>query len=107
MTVSRVASPTRATTAVMDEATFRSGRLSTSYIAEVFPDGAATRLTYGILNLTHRDGHDRPAVQRGGIDLRPVAAPIGAVMGFFGEEREPVSKTVRTSVATTLMPVGS
>ena len=27
-------------------------------LSEVFPDGAATRLTYGILNLTHRDGHE-------------------------------------------------
>ena len=27
-------------------------------LCEVFPDGAATRISYGILNLTHRDGHE-------------------------------------------------
>lgn len=32
-------------------------------LSEVLPDGAATRLSYGILNLTHRDGHE---------DLKPV-----------------------------------
>ena len=28
---------------------------------EVFPDGASARVTYGVLNLTHRDGHAAPA----------------------------------------------
>lgn len=28
---------------------------------EVAPDGASTRVTYGVLNLTHRDGHANPA----------------------------------------------
>ncbi|MBL8581144.1 MAG: peptidase S15, partial [Rhizobiaceae bacterium] len=32
-------------------------------LSEVLPDGGATRLTYGLLNLTHRDGH---------VDLQPV-----------------------------------
>jgi uncharacterized protein len=29
-------------------------------LCEVLPDGAVTRVTYGLLNLTHRNGHDRP-----------------------------------------------
>ena len=29
-------------------------------LSEVLPDGAATRLSYGILNLTHRDSHENP-----------------------------------------------
>lgn len=29
-------------------------------LCEVFPDGASTRVSYGILNLTHRDSHERP-----------------------------------------------
>ena len=28
---------------------------------EVFPDGAVTRITYGILNLAHRESHETPA----------------------------------------------
>ncbi len=27
---------------------------------DVAPDGASTRITYGLLNLTHRNGHERP-----------------------------------------------
>ncbi len=29
-------------------------------LSEVLPDGAATRVSYGLLNLTHRDSHERP-----------------------------------------------
>ena len=29
-------------------------------LSEVLPDGAATRVTYGLLNLTHRDSHEHP-----------------------------------------------
>jgi hypothetical protein len=29
-------------------------------LSDVAPDGEATRVTYGVLNLTHRHGHDRP-----------------------------------------------
>ncbi len=30
-------------------------------LMDVAPDGAATRVSYGLLNLTHRDGHEHPA----------------------------------------------
>jgi uncharacterized protein len=30
-------------------------------LSDVDPDGRATRISYGLLNLTHRDGHDRPS----------------------------------------------
>ncbi|MER9331533.1 CocE/NonD family hydrolase [Mesorhizobium sp. M0488] len=29
-------------------------------LSDVAPDGAATRVSYGLLNLTHRDGHEQP-----------------------------------------------
>ena len=29
-------------------------------LSEVLPDGAATRVSYGLLNLTHRDSHEHP-----------------------------------------------
>ena len=29
-------------------------------LSDVAPDGRATRISYGLLNLTHRAGHDRP-----------------------------------------------
>jgi putative CocE/NonD family hydrolase len=30
-------------------------------LSEIMPDGAVTRVTYGLLNLTHRDSHERPS----------------------------------------------
>ena len=33
-------------------------------LCDVAPDGRATRISYGLLNLTHRAGHDRPDVLR-------------------------------------------
>jgi hypothetical protein len=30
-------------------------------LSDVAPDGEATRITYGLLNLTHRDSHEKPA----------------------------------------------
>lgn len=30
-------------------------------LSDVLPDGAATRVSFGLLNLTHRDSHERPA----------------------------------------------
>ena len=29
-------------------------------LCDVAPDGASTRVTYGVLNLTHRDSHEHP-----------------------------------------------
>ncbi|ETS77107.1 hypothetical protein PFICI_10981 [Pestalotiopsis fici W106-1] len=40
--------------------------LVAAVLSEVLPDGSATRLTYGVLNLTHRDGHtDLKALEPG------------------------------------------
>ncbi len=44
----------------LDLAADTPGGLVAVTLCEVFPDGAATRVTYGLLNLTHRDGHERP-----------------------------------------------
>jgi uncharacterized protein len=35
-------------------------------LSEVAPDGAATRVTYGVLNLTHRNGHEAAAAMPAG-----------------------------------------
>ena len=36
-------------------------------LGDVFPDGRVTRVTYGILNLTHREGHENPAPLEPGV----------------------------------------
>lgn len=38
----------------------RPNALVAATLCEVFPDGASTRVSYGILNLTHRDSHETP-----------------------------------------------
>lgn len=63
--------------------TFRttSGRKPVAMVAvrlsDVAPDGRATRVTYGLLNLTHRDGHDEPEPLEPGkpYRVRRVCAP--------------------------------
>ena len=46
-------------------------------LSEVLPDGAATRISYGVLNLTHRDGHE---------DLKPLE-PGKPLQGAHPDER--------------------
>lgn len=38
-------------------------------LVDVAPDGAATRVSYGLLNLCHRDGHETPAAVVPGQDM--------------------------------------
>jgi putative CocE/NonD family hydrolase len=47
----------------LDVAADQSNAFVAATLSEVLPDGSATRLTYGLLNLTHRDGH---------VDLKPL-----------------------------------
>jgi putative CocE/NonD family hydrolase len=47
----------------LDIAADRPNAFVAATLSEVFPDGSVTRLSYGLLNLTHRDGH---------IDLKPL-----------------------------------
>ena len=45
-------------------------RCSSVRLNDVSPDGASTRVTYGLLDLTHRDGHERADAARAGPALR-------------------------------------
>jgi len=44
----------------LDVASDKPNAFIVATLCEVFPDGAATRISFGILNLTHRDGHETP-----------------------------------------------
>jgi putative CocE/NonD family hydrolase len=44
----------------LDLASDRPVALIAVRLNDVAPDGASTRVTYGLLNLTHRDGHEHP-----------------------------------------------
>ncbi len=45
---------------ILDLASDRKQATIAVRLSDVAPDGAATRITYGILNLSHRGGHERP-----------------------------------------------
>jgi hypothetical protein len=46
--------------AVLEVAADRPQALLAVRLNEVLPDGSSARVTYGLLNLTHRDGHEHP-----------------------------------------------
>lgn len=46
--------------ATLELAVDRSVALIAARLNDVAPDGASTRVTYGLLNLTHRNGHEHP-----------------------------------------------
>ena len=66
---------------------------------DVGADGAATRVTYGLLNLAHRDGHDRPAPVPVGERLR-VRVPLKHVAHAFLPGRK-----LRVAISTCYWPI--
>ncbi len=91
-------------------------------LSEVLGDGAATRLTYGLLNLTHRDGHEHPQALEPGeryrviLKLNDCAQRIGrgsrlrlAISSSYWPivwpAPEPVTLSVMTGVSGLELPV--
>ncbi|UOX92307.1 CocE/NonD family hydrolase [Amycolatopsis sp. FBCC-B4732] len=68
-------------------------------LSDVAPDGRATRVTYGLLNLTHRDGHDEPAPLEPG-QRRAVEIELNAVAQAF-----PAGHRIRLSLSTSYWPL--
>ncbi|MEV6828641.1 CocE/NonD family hydrolase [Amycolatopsis sp. NPDC051102] len=68
-------------------------------LSDVAPDGRATRVTYGLLNLTHRDGHDEPAPIQPG-ERCTVEVEMNAVAQAF-----PAGHRIRLSVSTSYWPL--
>lgn len=65
----------------------------------IHPDGASTRITYGVLNLSHRDGHASPA------PLSP-GEPVRAVLHLdHVAYRLPKGHRLRVSVSTAYWPL--
>ena len=42
-------------------------------LCEILEDGSVTRVSYGILNLTHRNSHERPEALKPGVPARPLS----------------------------------
>jgi putative CocE/NonD family hydrolase len=68
-------------------------------LCDVAPDGASLRISYGVLNLTHRDGHEAPEALPAG---QPVTVRLrlnDCAHGF------PPGHRVRLSLSTTYWPM--
>jgi len=68
-------------------------------VNDVAPDGAATRVTYGLLNLTHRDGHAAPRALTPG-ERCTVRVTLNHIAHRF-----PAGHLVRLSVSTGYWPI--
>ncbi|KZB79318.1 CocE/NonD family hydrolase [Amycolatopsis regifaucium] len=68
-------------------------------LSDVAPDGRATRVTYGLLNLTHRDGHDDPEPVEPGKRYR-VRIELNAVAQAF-----PAGHRIRLSLSSSYWPL--
>lgn len=68
-------------------------------LSDVAPDGAATRVTYGLLNLTHRDSHAEPAELVPGQRYRVRVALNGVAQRF------PAGHRIRLSLSTSYWPL--
>jgi len=68
-------------------------------LCKVMPDGTSWRLAYGLLNLTHRDGHDAP---RRLIPGKPVEVEIS--LGFVAQ-RLKAGERLRLAISEGLWPL--
>ncbi|MGE5146084.1 MAG: CocE/NonD family hydrolase, partial [Candidatus Eiseniibacteriota bacterium] len=66
---------------------------------EVAPDGASTRVTYGLLNLTHRDDHSAPMPLEPGQRYR-VAVRLNDIAHAFS-----AGSTIRLAISTSYWPI--
>lgn len=68
-------------------------------LCDVAPDGSATRVTFGLLNLTHRDGHETPRAVEPGERCRVKVTLNGAAQVF------PAGHRIRLSLSTSYWPL--
>ena len=68
-------------------------------LSDVAPDGEATRVTYGLLNLTHRDSHERPEPLVPGRRYR-VRVQLNDVA-----QRFPQGHRIRLAISTSYFPL--
>ena len=68
-------------------------------LSDVSPDGGATRVTYGLLNLTHLNGHEHPR------ELEPGRRYTARVQLNDVAQHFPAGHRIRLSVSTNYWPV--
>jgi uncharacterized protein len=83
----------------LDFAVDRPNAMVAARLSDVAPDGRATRVTYGLLNLTHRDGHDAPQALEPGRRYQVTVQLNGCAHAFAPGHR------VRLSLSTSYWPL--
>jgi predicted acyl esterase len=68
-------------------------------LCDVHPDGASLRVSFGIINLTHRDGHEAPAPLRPGERYRVTIRLNDAGFAF------PPGHRIRVAISTAYWPM--
>ncbi len=68
-------------------------------LTDVHPDGRATRLSFGVLNLTHRNGNDRPEMLRPG-QVYDVTIPMKCIAQSL-----PAGHRLRLAVSSSYFPM--
>jgi hypothetical protein len=68
-------------------------------MSDVAPDGASTRVTYGVLNLAHRESHEFPAPLEPGRRYA-IRLPLNEIAHVF-----PKSHRLRLSISTAYWPI--
>ncbi|GAA0530826.1 CocE/NonD family hydrolase [Saccharopolyspora thermophila] len=68
-------------------------------LSDVAPDGRATRVSYGLLNLTHRDGHAEPTLLEPGTTYRVRVQLNGVAQAF------PARHRIRLALSTSYWPL--
>ncbi|MEX2647791.1 MAG: CocE/NonD family hydrolase [Alphaproteobacteria bacterium] len=88
-----------AATLSLDVASDRPKALLIARLNDVFPDGASARVTYGVLNLTHRDGHQAVKPLEPGRRYRVTLRLNDCAYAF------PAGHRVRLALSTTYWPI--
>jgi len=83
----------------LDLAADRPNALVAVRLSEVLPEGASARVSFGVLNLTHRDGHEEIAQMTPGRQTRVQVQLNDAAHVFAAGSR------IRVSVSTALWPM--
>jgi predicted acyl esterase len=68
-------------------------------LCDVHPSGESLRVSYGVLNLTHRDGHEKPALLKVGERYR-VRIQLNDAGSVF-----PISHRIRLALSTAYWPI--
>ena len=83
----------------IDVAADRANALLVARLCDVFPDGTSARVSYGVLNLTHRDGHETVLPLEPGARYRVTLALNDCAYAF------PAGHRVRLALSTGYWPI--